>query len=267
MAINIVVFGNCQAAVISRALGTIHNVKVRHHFVVFNSEEDARRARSDTAEADFVLGQEVKEWTAYAASCLDNTSATIIRFPFLRLAALWPFDSHQNGKDPGHTDSYPDFPFPFSDAAMGRLRSLVPDHQQRLMIYRNLDFDDAPDLMRYYEMEATRLVAEDRRLGLDLGAFILDNFRERRLFHTITHPAEPMLKRVSETLCRRMDLRPAFGQTDFDCLRLYQVPIHPAVIDAFGLLWVNKDSQYNFFLDSVKLNFDEYFSKYISVYG
>ena len=82
----------------------------------------------------------------------------------------------------------PNMSFAYLDGLLARLRREIPDPEARFAAYRALDFPGVLNYRRLHELEIRRLEAMDRKFDIGLGAFILDNFRQRRILHTTARP-------------------------------------------------------------------------------
>lgn len=272
----LIVYGNCQAGSVYSILSAIPAITSRYEVLVHNlwvEGEELERQLRDFDDADIFLQQNVRNWRWHPLCEKVPDRVRVVRFPFCYPASLWPFDSFVFGPDepmvqvarafagPGV------FPFGFQDGLLARLRTEIPDPITRLARYKALDIQDIPDIVRYAEFEAARVLAEDRRLGFGIGQFMLDNFRQHRLFHAIVHPDTRLMRRLVYELLSH--LRIEIPEEDIpeypaDYLSRYQVPVHPHVIAKLGLEWVSPKSRYAQ-LNGVDLNFDEYFTDYISM--
>ncbi len=266
----LIVYGNCQSAAIYEVLRRIPAVTARWevlHHALWASAEALACNMAQFDDCDVLLQQDIRNWRSHPRAGSLAPQTQVVRFPFCYFAALWPFDGHQNGNDTGWRFGEGELKFGFSDAMLGRLRAETPDPAARLARYRALDVPDAPDIARYAEFEAARLLREDKRLGFTLGRFIIDHYRRERLFHAITHPSRTLLVRMTQEILAKLEIEA--GDIDglvLDYLSYFQVPIHPAVARALALEWVDETTTYNF-NNAERLTWEEYVGRYIRVYG
>jgi hypothetical protein len=264
----LIVWGNCQAAALYEVLKRIPAVTSRwdvvHHELWASG---ATRAR-DLAQfdgCDVLLAQDLRDWRAHPRAASLDAGTRVVGFPFLYFAALWPFDGHQNGNDPGWRYGEGEAQFGFSDALLGRLRAEEPDPAVRLARYRALDVPDLPDIARYAAFEEARLLRDDARLGSSLGRFVVERYRRDRLFHAITHPALPLLARLATEVLARLEIDAGAIEV-LDYLAYFQVPVHPEVVRMLALEWVDGSTSYNF-QNREALSWEAYVTRYIRVYG
>lgn len=266
---NIVVFGNCQAGTLSRILWDLP--QITGQFNLFYHEfamNEARKATAgdELAACDILLIQDTREWQHYPFRDQVRSSADIMKFPFYYFGALWPFDSHQNGPDKIALGQRVAKPFGYLDHLLGRLRDKVPDPSERFEVYRKLAVSDVVDINRYAEIEEVRLLTEDKRYRLEVGRFIVENYRHERLFETVTHPAGTLMKRIADELLGKLGVRITWpSEINLNLPSRYQVPIHPHVIEALKLEFVSDETLYHFYEED--LSFEQYVRRYIETYG
>lgn len=77
--------------------------------------------------------------------------------------------------------------------------------------------------------------------------FVLENFRQRPLFHTVNHPSAELIAHAARGILRELGLAPA----DEDALAAlatgyedFFLPIHPQVADFYGLAYGGSDETY-----------------------
>ena len=270
----VAVFGNCQAENLVHLLRAVpalaSEFSFHYHFVRLDENRQDELAEQATM-ADVWLIQDVADWDVYPLRHALREEALQVRFPFLYMAALWPFDAHQNGPDlvalEKGAELGPSETFDFQDNLLARLRDREPDPEARYQAYRDLRTEGIPNLSRYLEADAVRLRRMDARLDVDLGAQMLADFRERRLFHAITHPTVETLQRIADAALRPLKQTVDWTEVDVvDRLSVFQVPIHPRVAAELGLTWVDDQTTYRF-KAMEDLTFEQYYRRYIDVYG
>ena len=272
----LIIYGNCQAGAASDVLRLVPEIAEDWEIVLhdlWQTGEALKRQIADFADAEMLLLQDVRNWRHHPLRNALPAGLRVVRFPFIYVAALWPFDAFIAGDDAamagemaalGRAGASP-VPFGFQDAVLGRLRAEIADPEERLRRYRALEFENPPDLIRYAEFEAARLLDGDRRTGMSIGRFVIDRYRNQRLFHAIVHPAAELIEQLASEILPRMGIKVA--RADVPCfsndyMRAYQVPLHPEVIRSLGLTWVTPDSRYAQ-PNGNTLTFDEYYGRYV----
>ena len=183
----IVIIGNCQSETLRQGFARIEPLNrlfdVKYHFIQLpkNLHEFAAR---DLETCDVVLIQDIRLWDEFPLRDCIRPAADAVRFPLVRFASPWPFDSW-NG--PGDKEAYdreaPNLTFPYLDGLLGRLRREIPDKEERFEAYRSLELPGVVNYRRLHELEIRRLGGMDRKFDFAIGAFILENFQTRRILH------------------------------------------------------------------------------------
>lgn len=268
---NIVIIGNCQAEIVWQAFNRVGSLAAmfdaRYHFVRLppSLHEFARR---DLARCDILLVQDLRDWERFPLRDCLSAGREPVRFPGLRLASLWPFDGWNGPSDPEATRREgPNTRFPYLDGLLARLRTEIPDREQRFQAYRALEWPGIINYHRRYELERRELEAMDRRYGIAIGAFILDRFRSRRLFHTTVHPNREVFDMLMQFILRSIA---ASGRHKLPgrfeaLLDDPQVPVHPKVAHDLGVSWADERTLYR--NRGAALTWEEYVRLYIEHYG
>lgn len=269
---NIVIYGNCQAEIVARFLRRLPDISGRYdvfyHFVSIKENEFAAWEEQINS-AEIVLAQDVVNWSGYPFRHIAE-GKRLVRFPFVRFAALWPFDATQGLPDEVAIAARPSLPhelvFDYQDSLLAKLRNEIADVDERFLAYRTLSFGKTINLRRFLEAEIARLAAADKKYNANIGQFIVDNFRQKRLFHTITHPSVELLAKLAASTCKAADLPSEFDSEGVaDDAAAYQVPMHPRVISDLGIEWANDETRYNF--KRRTLTFESYYRAYIFLYS
>ena len=266
----VLIVGNCQAQTVHEALarsGEFNDrLHVNYHFVALQQNlHEAGRAELESS--DVLLVQDIRDWENYPLQPFIQNGVQIIKFPLLHFASLWPFD-HYNG--PGDKEAYerewPNLTFLYHDGLLARLRKEIPDREERLLAYRTLSVDGIINFARLHDFEKRRLTAMDKQFGCEIGRFILDNFRRRRLFYTTNHPNGQIIGLLMQHLLRQLgmdqDYRP---NSTLDHLRRLQVPVHPKVAKTLGVTWAKENTKYLY--GGEQITWETYIRSYIDHYG
>jgi Polysaccharide biosynthesis enzyme WcbI len=266
----VVVIGNCQAEIVAhqfRELPLAERFSVNFHSFDLpdHKMEEGKRTIDD---AEFVLVQDIQNWAEYPLKEHIRDTARIVRFPCLRFASLWPYDSFNGPGDPDALKyDWPQQKFPLFDGALARLRKEIPDPEMRFARYAALKMDFAVDPTRLHAFEQRRLLAMDRRFECEIGQFILDVFRKQRLFHTTAHPHGKLFAMLLAHLFKSMgisDFAPNGNEVDRH-FNGVQVPVHPMVGHILGVKWATKRARYLF--DGKQVTWETYMRRYIGYYG
>jgi hypothetical protein len=267
----LVIIGNCQSETLRQGFARIETLNrlfdVRYHFIQLpkNLHEFAAR---DLESCDTVLIQDIRLWDEFPLRDHVRPGAEAVRFPLVRFASPWPFDSW-NG--PGDRDAYdreaPNLTFPYLDGLLGRLRREIPDREARFQAYRSLDVPGVVNYRRLHELEERRLAGMDSRFGFAIGAFILENFRTRRIFHTTVRPNWQVFSLLMQSVAKSLGVTaPIALDESYDAvLRNPQVPVHPTVARDLGIRWA--DARTRYLNRGIEMTWEAYIRSYIEHYG
>jgi hypothetical protein len=267
----VVIIGNCQSETLRQGFAQIELLNsrfdVRYHFVQLQKNLHEFAAR-DLETCDILMIQDIRLWDEFPLRDCVRPGADQVRFPLVRFASLWPFDSW-NG--PGDKQAYereaPNLTFPYLDGLLGRLRDEIPDPRARFEAYRTLDVPGVINYRRLHEMEVRRLGSMDKRFDFAIGAFILENFRQKRMFHTTVRPTWEVFSLLMQFVARQVGVtEPVSLASGVDAsLRNPQVPIHPKIARDLGVRWVDDATRY--LNRGIEVTWETYTRSYIEHYG
>jgi hypothetical protein len=266
----LVIIGNCQAELLCEGFRSVEglNAKFAASYHPAHLQPNLHDiARAELRGADVVLLQAIREVESYKLHDDIPAAAERIELPLLWLAALWPFDSWTGLRDHhAHAQDAGAVMFQNHDGLLARLRTLIPDPEARFEAYRRLDVPDLPNFVRLQDFERRRLLAQDARYGFDIGAYMVEHFRARRLFHSSHHPGRAVFEMLLHWLTRRLELdAPRPSVPALDQLGNDQVPVHPLVAQALGVEWARADTRYLF--RGRPIDWEGYVRLYIRHYG
>ena len=191
-----------------------------------------------------------------------------ISLPYPVFLPLWPFhcadprNERVNGRLSRHTLT--PIHYPYGDASvLSWLRQGRPKDE---VIRRCLAFDWAAEtdldglLIKMINIQRATEAGTDVKI-MD---YVEEFFRSRRLFLTMNHFGNDLAIYVVDQILEMLGLHrlPAYVYTSVDQLLTPEVPIHPGIIDHFGLTFVRKDHRYR--IDPFRtLTFEEYLSHYV----
>jgi hypothetical protein len=266
----VLIVGNCQAQTVHEALvrsGEFDDrLDVKYHFVALQQNLH-ELGKAELESSDVLLVQDIRDWENYPLRPYIQDGVQIVKFPLLHFASLWPFD-HYNG--PGDKEAYerewPNLTFLYHDGLLARLRKEIPDREQRLLVYRTLSVDGIINFARLHDFEKRRLTSMDKQFGCKIGQFILDNFRNKRLFYTTNHPNGQIIGMLLQYLLRQLGMGQGFRpNSTLDHLRRLQIPVHPKVAEALGVKWADASTKYLYYGEQI--TWETYVRRYIEHYG
>ena len=256
--------GNCQAELLSRALAkAARGLRVLYQFYDVQGEEAVDVAR----RSDILILQDIHDVEDWARRAAIPPTARVVRIPFLRFAAPWPYDDF-NGLRDAHARAQDDAALhtvTYYDSVLARLRRSVPDPAARLDAFLRLDLPQLLDPLRVLDFEARRLTAMDEAYGIAIGAHVIQHFRDRQLFYTVNRPGAHLLRMVLALIARDAGLELESDGVDLDELRSIECPVHPRVAECLGLVWATPDRRYA--RNGSAYTFEEHARDYIARYG
>lgn len=267
----LVIYGNCQGLAIHQALLAQPALKdeltiVRHDLWLEGAALTA--TFEDYESADILLLQEISNWNHHPMRDRVPATTKVVRYPFLLMSALWPFNYLVLGEfDPAFKFAPPEKPFLLMEAGLAMLREQYPDADARVEAFRRMAFLRRPiDIARLAAMEEARLLKADRDTGSRLGRFVVEHYRTERLYHAFSHPSGRLLRELVAEVLERAEIDVGeINPNEIDSQKDYQIPIHPAAVEALGLTWITPEGTYDMFGE--KLTFDDYCRRYIAAYG
>jgi hypothetical protein len=268
----LVLIGNCQCSVLVQAFNQTdwlsRNYLTKYHFVNLRPYlyEFARR---DIENCDVLLVQDIELWNQFPLRDCVRPGADIVKFPLVRFASLWPFDTWNGPSDrEAFLAEAPNLTFPFLDGLLGRLRHEIPDKAARFEAYRRLEGIGVVNYKRIHALEERRMLKIDQQYDCKIGEFTLENFRTRQVFHTTVRPNwqgfNLLIRMILKAIGVRDPIDPLSQSADAH-LRLPQVPVHPKVAADLGVRWADENTQYQMLGQA--MNWETYIRRYIEHYG
>ena len=269
----IVVYGNCQAGAVFNTLNCTPVISDDYQLIYHDLWPDTERLEKECLEmvsADIVLIQSISNWRNHPLCGKMPDNVRVIEFPFVYFAAIWPFDSFVFGPDKRMLSAKQLFsaqgfvvPHPTEDGLIARLREI--DDDPALIYKKYLDWDHSflSNIVRYASFEEARLLKMDRDMGMTIGKYVIDNYRQKKLFHALIHPTWDLIERLSLGILNK--IIPGFSMKDVgshpDYCSTHEVPVHPKIIRDLGLDWVSENDYYNVHGHKIA-NFETWYSGY-----
>jgi len=216
-----------------------------------------------------LLIQDIQDWEEFPLRDHIQNGADLIRFPSLRFASLWPFDSWNGPRDKVAYDrEAPNLFFPYLDGLLAKMRVEIADKQQRFLAYRSLQSSGVINYKRLHELESRRLVAMDKKFGIHIGEFILENFQTKRIFHTTVRPDLQVFNLLLQYVLKSLGMKEGSHQLPESLdglLKNPQIPVHPQVGLDLGVRWITEKTQYIY--RGAEITWEAYIRSYINHYG
>lgn len=264
----VMVVGNCQASAIANFY--------RDHVGAPNQEDvlfiddlglDTAALQARVQGADTLIIQERDFKHGLGEAELGN-GVDVFRFPLILAGFLWPFANEPHVHNvPERPISDGPYPSQMSDSYLNRLirKGLTPE--QALEEYLALDIARYAHLDRMTELYLDRQRERDAATGFAIAGEIEKGFRIERMFLTAEHPDARLFGIVAAQLFAQMAVPADVTANALETLIRSpfpptELPLHPGVIDHFGLTFATPETRYRF-LDEGLFTFAEYVLRYM----
>lgn len=192
-----------------------------------------------------------------------------VRYPPVFMNTLWPFLAPDPRSEALRCSWWIEGPYPsyLSDRLIIQIMRTETDPDRIYERYRNIRIRDLVDLDRIHQLYLHQIRRLEQASDIVVGDFIESNFTKKRLFRMQAHPAGPMIRKLCEDVFQAIDIPSA--ETASFCEELeqwvgsghYDAPIHPEMIEHFGLDWA-RDLTYQHFSEGW-FSYDEFIRRYI----
>jgi tetratricopeptide (TPR) repeat protein len=242
--------GNCQM----RGLAAIYQ-----NFAGKRQGDTAHYIRTETAaqpaslqrliEADLVIGQLMEMGSTLGAVQSTVRDKKIVHVPHAAGAFLWPQAGEPHATARGLLA--PRFGTDYGDRYLNRAIRASANPAEAIRDYVTVAFGAKMQLERRFEIALARQQERDRQTAYDIAGIVRRHFRDEYLFRSQGHPQLRIMRHLAETLFRTLRV----GDDAMQCLDENLIesnyptepdfaPIHPAVIDHFGLNFVTPETRF-----------------------
>jgi len=256
----ILIYGNCQGEVVGRIFATLaanglidqsYEVSYIRHYNdpeltrTHLNPEVVRRAAVVLLQVN-ELGKETLDRSLLSAD------AKVIPFPYFHCASFWPLVTSDKRNVP--IPNCPNGKYPEGDRLVLKLlkKGLTPE--QTFIEYMKTDLNSVVDLDRLRKIELQGFRRLDEITAVPITDFFLKNHQSQHLFWSTSHPS----KSFFEYLCNRLLAYCADAgvatYTEFtleddpiDLPHHTHVPLHPQVIEHYGLKYLDLNTKYRHF--------------------
>ena len=132
---------------------------------------------------------------------------------------------------------------------------------------KELPAEGALDLAARRLGQRARPQVVDKQFGISIGAYTVENFRQRRIFHTTVRPNWQVYSLLMQFVAGLVGVREKLSTTErIDAsLRNPQIPVHPKVALDLGVSWADETTHY--IICARELTREAYIREYIQHYG
>lgn len=274
----VVVFGNCQAQIISAMMNGLLTDGHRTVYVPSAVSIGPIEMPKETGDHCVVLVEQIGVEQAFPFNDRLSSRVRRVRFPSLNLLSLWPFSCHDHRNTTVSRES-PFGRYPYGDRIA--LQVWREGYRGREAVTRYLEASTRAmvDVIRLLDLELARGAMIEVECDVNVIDHIKDNFRSSRLFNTQNHPSRQMIFQMLKMILQDAALKGVAADGDrigayerfffseanmWRPFENYQQPVHPEVARRLGLEWWREDLLY--FVDPLgrAVTHDQFFEWYLS---
>jgi len=255
----IVIYGNCQAGFFSDLLRRVSSLAPHYEVAWIRNlpnPENLKLLTPDLIERTAVFLEQVGNFgndgilraggelsIAFPASCRR------IRFPPLFLTTLWPFVALDARNAPTilpaqMEGAYPNF---LANRLVLQLMSEGASPETVLERFLATRITDVVDLDRLHRLTMSKIRKLDQDSDIKVAGLIDAGFTRERLFTMQLHPSGAMCSRVARALLDAIGVATAEARVErlldavarWSGIGNYDAPIHPQIVEHFGLEWAH----------------------------
>ncbi|WP_031480880.1 WcbI family polysaccharide biosynthesis putative acetyltransferase [Maridesulfovibrio frigidus] len=207
------------------------------------------------ANCDIFIYQHLAEpWKEFSSANLCSKmkqGCKTIAFPSMLFIHYWPLWSGKKGFD--YTDTF--------------LESLIErdlSESQILHLFMNAKLTKIYDFESIIAKSEQIERAKESLCSAGYFDYILDNYKQKRLFNTINHPSAELLSRTANTILSELkwpEVTCDQIETFPEPFPEFEQPIHPQIAEYLGLEFAGPETRYNVY--GASLTFEEYAIRYI----
>lgn len=264
----VILQGNCQCNVMAGYL--LRNPDIGKHCDVFSVTPIT--PQKDVVTPELVAGCDclVQQIELYRKNVVIPDDAfpakcERITFPCFSFPPFWPL--YLADPRDALTPVYPSGKYPYGDNQIIRMLNsgLSPDEIFRR--YMELDLHTVIDLDVVLDRTVREMESLDQRTDCSMKDFIMERYRNQKLFLNIGHVYDYlllyMLEKIVAIVADKLDVSvPQLPAPVGARQGRHEVPIHPAIIDHYKLEFVSKDSVYHY--QDSRFTFEDYIRSYIA---
>lgn len=221
--------------------------------------DDFRRNASDCG----VFIYQAETWDKNASQITDLLPADCVRIPIISIAlsTAWPFYFKDLAIRKGRSADAPDY-FPYGDTFITRRVKAGASLDEVVREYVTLDVNSALPLDEWKASNLAMLRKKEETSAIRISPYIEEKFETEMCFWAPNHPTNQVMR---QALSQVLD---ALGLDDLDAKaakdyasqiglgNMPHHPVHPSIIDHFGLTYVDRKSTYEH--HGEQLNFESW---------
>lgn len=260
--------GNCQAAALGNFYRDVGSNRLEEDVAyVDDLGLDDAQLRDLLDGVDTIVAVE-RDFDYGLQELRSRPGTRFYTFPMVFGGFIWPFatEPHVHNVMERPISDGP-YPTQRSDSFLNRLIVKGVSPEDALEQYLALDIVKVAHVDRLRELFIDQQRARDERTGFDIASFIDEQFAVRSLYMSPHHPNAPLFGLVARQLFERMGVAPDAIEAGLRTNDVYpysreELPIHPRIVDHFGLSYIGPDQRYRF-NEEGDCTFEEYVLKYM----
>lgn len=253
----IVIYGNCNAAVLNEALTMLPAVAEQFElywtrsFTTDGYVDGSRRIDAEILRRCAFFFEQIGSFRDdFLRRNSDLKDIPLppgcrrFRFQPLFMNTLWPFvwEDPRNASTRAPALGEGAYPKGLCNRLIGELLREESDPERVYQRFMEIRIRDKVDLDRLHALTLGKIRALDRDSDIMFGDVIESRFATERLFLMYLHPNGPLLRYLCQEAFRLLDVPAdqAIGRLavlESYKLGTYEAPIHPEIVEHFGLKW------------------------------
>ena len=263
----VVFVGNCQLYTLANLYRRVAGSESDDNIAYVPSYQDADAGqRRIIAEAD-VLVQQVLDFAPRIGDL--PTRATVHLVPHIAGAFLWPYTGqpHPKNAPAPFLDEGGPYPIELGDSFLNRMIVAGVPAEQAVPSYLSTDVAAVRRVDRLQELVLDKQRDRDLACGYGFADLISSRFRQERLFRSPNHPEVRLTMMLAGEVFARLGMAPqlieAMVRSPPGALfPPSETPIHPSIIEHFGLECIAPDTRYRYFNEG-SFTFEEFAYRYM----
>lgn len=258
----IVVYGNCQAAVLASCFPFMGDLASEYEVFYYRSfihpTEGADVVDPEAVSRCKIFWNQIDEGAPFPQLGSLPEDCRTVSFPPVDIGLLWPFQTH----DPifGPEPDYEYGMFPYGDRVLMEASDAGLFGSDGLQHAAALEDKKTRDIERHVDIEFSRLMRREQDATVRIAPFVLSNFKVKRLFWTYNHPTSALLAEILNRLivatwpdARKPEhsLHNAGSRifAEWDPLSELQIPVGKTIAQRLDLTWWDEAQKYKFHSD------------------
>ncbi len=261
------VFGNCQAECLTKFLNKAlrNDPSEIRWFASYEPRTEEQIAY--LKQADLILEQ-ISTPDFFTLDSEIKGDKPVLKFPYVGGTFLWPFEQ-------AHPKNYPlpylprgPFPNDVGNIFLNRIIQESASPEEALDRWFNTDIKEHINLDRIFHMTKTLMKKIGSNSDFCLWEEVEKTFCNQRLFWTSQHASRILLEKIIfgvldilKIPLSKEEITNALQEDRYDIHCLHH-PLHPQIIEHFGLKWCDSTTKYKYY-DEDFYTYQEFIKKYV----